>query len=368
MTLVLLVAGFVLLLGGAEMLVRGASHLAIAVGISPLVVGLTVVSLGTSSPEISVSVVSALSGQGDIAIGNVVGSNIFNILFALGLAALAIPLAVDQRVVRRELPIMIGSGLLMFALTLDGILSRLDGALLFAGLIAFLVYLVRGERKDRKEKVPEPTSDQQRSATRRRLGLDIALVVVGLALLTLGSRWLVDGATQLARTFGVSELIIGLTIIAAGTGLPEVATSVVAAFRGERDIAVGNAVGSNIFNIFAVLGITGLVTPGGVPIASAVRSFDLPVMLAVSVLALPIFFSGFRIARLEGLLFLGLYAAYVSYLVLDSRGHDALPAFSSMMIYGLLPAAVLIVAITTVHSVLENRRSKGKVASLDQPP
>lgn len=368
MTLVLLIAGFVLLLGGAEVLVRGASHLAIAVGISPLVVGLTVVSLGTSSPEISVSVVSALNGQGDIAIGNVVGSNIFNILFALGLAALAIPLAVDQRVVRRELPIMIGCGLLMLALTLDGILGRLDGALLFGGLIVFLLYLVRGERKERKEVAPETSSDEQRSASRRRTGIDVVMVLVGLGLLTLGSRWLVDGATQLARAFGVSELIIGLTIIAAGTGLPEVATSVVAAFRGERDIAVGNAVGSNIFNILAVLGITGLVTPGGVPIAPAVSSFDLPVMLAVFVLALPIFFSGLRIARLEGLLFLGLYAAYVTYLVLNSRGHDALPAFSGMMLYGVLPAAAIVVAITTAHSVVENRRSKRKAASVSQPP
>lgn len=368
MILVLLIAGFTLLLGGAEMLVRGASHLAITFGISPLVVGLTVVSLGTSSPEISVSVVSALSGQGDIAIGNVVGSNIFNILFALGLAAVVVPLVVDQRVVRRELPIMIGSGVLMLALTLDGILGRLDGALLFVGMAVFLGYLVRGERKERKEVVAEPVTNEQRAASRRRIAIDGVLVVAGLGLLTLGSRWLVDGATQLARAFAVSELIIGLTIIAAGTGLPEVATSVVAAFRGERDIAVGNAVGSNIFNILAVLGITGLVTPGGVPIAPAVSNFDLPVMLAVSLLAVPIFFSGFRIARLEGLLFLGLYIAYVVYLVLDSRGHDALPAFSGVMLYGVLPAAAIIVAITTAHSVLENRRSKHKAPSVSQPP
>lgn len=368
MVLVLLVAGFVLLLAGAEMLVRGASHLAISFGISPLVVGLTVVSLGTSSPEISVSVVSALSGQGDIAIGNVVGSNIFNILFALGLAAVVVPLVVDQRVVRRELPIMIGAGVLMLALTLDGTLGRLDGAVLFLGLAVFLAYLIRGERKERKEVAAESVTDEQRSASRRRMAIDVVLVVAGLALLTLGSRWLVDGATQLARAFAVSELIIGLTIIAAGTGLPEVATSVVAAFRGERDIAVGNAVGSNIFNILAVLGITGLVTPKGVPIAPAVANFDLPVMLAISLLAVPVFFSGFRIARLEGLLFLGLYTAYVAYLVLDSRGHDALPAFSGVMLYGVLPAAAIVVAITTAHSVLENRRSKRKAVSVSQPP
>jgi cation:H+ antiporter len=358
LTLVMLIAGFVLLLFGAELLVRGASHLAIAFGISPLVVGLTVVSLGTSSPEISVSLDSALRGQGDIAIGNVVGSNTFNILFVLGVAALVTPLTVDGRLVRREVPIMIVTGIAMLLLTLDGTLGRVDGVLLTLGLIAFLAYLVRGARKERAAAAADPSNDPVPPSSRKRLALDALLIVAGLGLLVLGSRWLVNGAVELARAFGVSELIIGLTIIAAGTGLPEVATSVVAAFRGERDIAVGNAVGSNIFNILAVLGLVGLVTPGGVAVSSPARSFDIPVMVATCIVALPIFFSGMRIARLEGILFLGLYIAYVAYLVLDSRGHDALPLFGNAMVYVVLPVTVIIVAVTTAHSALETRRAR----------
>ncbi len=368
LTLVMLIAGFALLIVGAELLVRGASHLAIAFGISPLVVGLTVVSIGTSSPEISVSLDSALRGQGDIAIGNVVGSNTFNVLFVLGVAALVTPLTVDDRLLRREVPIMIGTAIVMLLLMLDGTLGRIDGVLLTAGLIAFLVYLVRGARKERVDAAADPQTDPAHPTPRKRLALDALLIGAGLGLLVLGSRWLVDGAVELARAFGVSELIIGLTIIAAGTGLPEVATSVVAAFRGEREIAVGNVVGSNIFNILAVLGLVGLVTPGGVPVSSAARHFDIPVMVATSLVALPVFFSGMRIARLEGGLFLGLYVAYVAYLVLDSRGHDSLPFLSNAMIYGVLPLTVITVVVTAVHSAIEARRARAAAPAVGPTP
>ena len=357
--IILLLVGFALLVGGAELLVRGASRLAVAVGISPLIVGLTIVSLGTSAPEISVSLDAAMRGQGDLAIGNVVGSNTFNILFSLGLAAVITPLVVDRRLVRREVPIMIAAGIALLLLTIDGSLDRFDGAVLFAGLVAFLAYMLRSAKKEVAAPSAPDVAGPPVKGARGRI-VDVALIVVGLALLALGSQWLVDGASQLARVFGVSELVIGLTVVAAGTGLPEVATSVVAALRGQRDIAVGNAVGSNVFNILAVLGITGLIAPG-VEVAPAALNFDIPVMVVTLLLTVPIFFSGLRISRLEGLLFVSLYVAYVAYIVLDARGHDALPAFSGMMMLGVLPAATIVVAVTTLHSVISHRRTRRRV-------
>jgi cation:H+ antiporter len=355
--LLLLLVGFALLVGGAELLVRGASRIAIAVGISPLVVGLTIVSLGTSAPEISVSLDAAMRGQGDLAIGNVVGSNTFNILFSLGIAAVITPLMVDRRLVRREVPIMIAAGIALFLLTIDGSLDRFDGAVLFAGLVAFLAYMLRSAKKEVAVSSEPDVTGPRLKGPRGRI-VDIGLIVVGLALLAVGSHWLVDGASQLARAFGVSELVIGLTVVAAGTGLPEVATSVVAALRGQRDIAVGNAVGSNVFNILAVLGITGLIAPGGVDVAPAALNFDIPVMVVTLLITVPIFFSGWRISRLEGLLFVGLYVAYGAYLVLDARGYDALPAFSGVMMLGVLPVATIVVAVTTLHSVISARRTR----------
>lgn len=355
MMIVFLVAGFALLLAGAEALVRGASRLAVAFGVAPLVVGLTIVSLGTSAPEISVSVDAALRGQGDLALGNVVGSNTFNILFALGIAAIVAPLIVARSLVRREVPIMIGAGVVMLLLSLDGTLGRLDGALLFAGLVGFLVFLIRSARREgAKPDLPEMSVEKGRGGR----WIDAGLILAGLGLLVLGSNLLVDGAVELARALGVSELVIGLTVIAAGTGLPEVATSVVAALRGERDIAVGNAVGSNIFNILAVLGIAGVVAPGGIEVSAAARAVDIPIMVATLLIALPVFISGMRIARLEGVLFVSLYAAYVLYLVLDAKSHHVTPAYGSWMAFAVLPAVVIVVTGAMVHGIWASRRRR----------
>jgi len=257
LTLVLFLLGLGCLIGGAELLVRGASRLAAAAGISPLVIGLTVVAYGTSAPEMAVSVQSALAAQADIALGNVVGSNIFNVLFILGVSALIIPLTVAQQFVRKEVPIMIGASLLLWLAAADGVIARWESALLFAGIVAYTVYLVRESRRERREIQEEYAAEFGAAPAAKGGGVavNIGLVLAGLALLVLGSRWLVDGAVAIARAAGLSELVIGLTIVAAGTSLPEVATSILAAVRGERDIAVGNVVGSNIFNILAVLGI-----------------------------------------------------------------------------------------------------------------
>jgi len=342
-TVVLFVAGLGLLVLGAEWLVKGASRLAAALGISPLVIGLTVVAYGTGSPEMAVSVESALAGQADIAAGNVVGSNIFNVLFILGASAVVTPLVVSSQLVRLDVPIMIGVSALTLLLTVDGTIGRLDAALLFAGVVTYTVFQIRQSRKEsaaiREEYAQE--FGKKRSST----AANLAFIAAGLALLVLGSRWLVSGAVAIAQALGVSELVIGLTIVAAGTSLPEVATSILAAIRGERDIAVGNVVGSNIFNILAVLGLSGLAAPAGLAVSSALAAFDIPVMIGVAVACLPIFASGATIARWEGALFLFYYAAYTAYLVLAAQQHDALPVFSAVMQVFVLPLTGVTLAV-----------------------
>lgn len=360
MTWVFFVGGLILLILGAEWLVRGASRLAAKVGISPLVIGLTVVAFGTSSPEMAVSVQSALAGQSDIAVGNVVGSNIFNVLFILGLSAIIAPLIVQQQLIRLDVPIMIGLSLLMYLMSLDGVIGRLEGVILFGGIIAYTVFLIRQSRKESKAVEDEYA---QEYADKKETGwkpwvINLGLVVVGLVLLVQGSNWLVDSAISIARAFGLSELIIGLTIVAAGTSMPEVATSVTAAIKGERDIAVGNVVGSNIFNILAVLGLTSLVAPDGVPVSQAAEAFDIPVMLAVAVMTLPIFFTNNLIERWEGGLFLFYYVAYTAYLILDANQHDALPLFNNVLLFGIIPITVVTLGILFSTEFTRQRKAK----------
>jgi cation:H+ antiporter len=348
MTFVYLIAGLVLLVAGAEVLVRGAAKLAAQFGIPPLIIGLTVVAFGTSAPETAVSVQAALDGSGDLAIGNVVGSNIANVLFILGLTALIAPLIVSRQLIRLDVPIMIGASLLTFALAWDGSLSKLDGAILFAGIVAYTAFLIISSHKQK------PLEDDEFS---KEFGLDepvkpyawainLGLIIVGLVLLVSGSNFLVEGAVTLARTLGISELVIGLTVVAVGTSLPELATSVLAAIKGERDIAVGNIVGSNIFNLLCVLGLASLVSPQAISVAANALAFDFPVMIAVAVACLPIFFAGYRINRWEGLLFLAYYVAYTVYLVLSSTGKPFAEVFGDAMLgYALPLTAVTLVII-----------------------
>ncbi|MGA7178288.1 MAG: calcium/sodium antiporter [Thiobacillaceae bacterium] len=350
------VLGLAALIVGAELLVRGASKLALSFGISALVVGLTVVAFGTSAPEMAVSVQSAWSGRMDIALGNVVGSNIFNVLVILGLSALITPLVVHQQVIRQEVPIMIGVSLLLWALAADGGISRWEGILL-AGLVAgYTILLVRQSRRETAAIEAEAKAEYEAAfdGTPRgwdaHWGVQVLLILAGLALLVAGAQWLVEAAVGFARQLGVSELIIGLTIVAAGTSLPEVATSVMAAIRGERDIAVGNVVGSNIFNIVAVLGLSASVAPADLAVAPSMLAFDIPVMVAVAVACLPVFFTEGRVARWEGALFLGLYAAYALYLILDASEHDALHRYSAVMGGFVLPlVAATLMALAWRH-------------------
>lgn len=345
MTMVLLVVGLGLIVAGAEVLVRGASRLATLVGISPLVVGLTVVAYGTSAPEMAVSLQSAFSDQEAISIGNIVGSNIFNVLFILGLSASITPLLVAQQLVKLDVPIMIGVSLVLMVMAYDGEISRTDGILLFAGAVAYTSFLFyqslwgHGSVLDDEELAE--LSQQPKQSTLRDWVINLALIAGGIGLLTLGSQWLVDGAVAIAQAIGVSQLVIGLTLIALGTSLPEAATSIVASLRGERDIAVGNVIGSNIFNILAVLGIAGCLAPDGLNVSAAAINFDIPVMIAVAVACLPIFFTDNIIRRWEGALFLGYYAAYAAYLFLDAMNHESLPIFSRVLVTFVIPLTVV---------------------------
>ncbi|WPP45360.1 calcium/sodium antiporter [Pseudomonas sp. AN-1] len=348
MTFVYLIAGLVLLVAGAEVLVRGAARLAAQFGIPPLIIGLTVVAFGTSAPEMAVSVQSAFDGQGDIAVGNVVGSNIFNVLFILGLSALITPMLVSRQLIRFDVPIMIGASLLAWFLAMDQQYGRIDGVLLFGGVLAYTAFLIVGSLRARNEGASEEFEDEygiQAPAGRFASLKHLAFIAVGLALLVYGSGLLVDGAVSLAKALGLSELVIGLTIIAAGTSLPEVATSVIAALKGERDIAVGNVVGSNIFNLLCVLGLASLVSPIPLDVSANAVAFDYPVMIAVAMACLPIFFAGYCIRRWEGALFFAYYLIYTTWLVMHSTDAPGLAMFSQAMTWFVLPLTLVTLVV-----------------------
>lgn len=302
---------------------------------------------------------SAFNGSGDLAIGNVIGSNIANVLLILGLTALVAPLIVSRQLIRLDVPIMIGASLVVYALAWDGALSRLDGALLFGAVLAYTGFLIYNARKDKGgdddefakefglDEAPKPYA----------WAINLGLIIVGLALLVLGSNFLVEGAVTLARALGLSELVIGLTVIAIGTSLPELATSIIAAFKGERDIAVGNIVGSNIFNLLLVLGLASLVAPATIAVASNALAFDFPVMIAVAVACLPIFFTGYRINRWEGALFLAYYLAYTGYLVLFATGRPFAQTFGDAMLGYVLPLTAITLVIITGRSWRNHRKA-----------
>jgi cation:H+ antiporter len=353
----LLVAGLLVLVLGAELLVRGGSALATRLGISPLVVGLTVVAFGTSSPEFAVSLSAIADGRPDLTLGNAVGSNTFNVLFILGASALLRPLVVHQKLVRVEVPLIILAGLVLWLMLSDGVLGRLDGLILFSGILGYTTMAIRGARRA-SPAVEAVYAAGTGAAKRERLVVAIPLIVIGLLLTAFGARWLVDGAVTIAQSLGVSELVVGLTIVAAGTSLPEAATSVVAAVRGQRDIAVGNILG--------ILGLAGIVAPSGLPASPALMAFDLPVMIAVSAACLPILFTGYRVDRWEGALFLLAYAAYIAYLTLDATDHDAIGGFTAVVLWFVLPLTGIGVAMSVVHTLHKDRRQRPSAHSPDE--
>jgi cation:H+ antiporter len=312
----LVAVGVAILYYGAEWLVRGAARLAAALNISPIVVGLTVVSFGTSAPELVVCTVAALGGNPDLAIGNVMGSNLANIGLILGLTAVVRPLEVHSRIVWREMPLLILVTVALYPLMADANLDRGDGALLLLALTAYLLFVIQSVGEETPEILGEYEDFVKASTDSDSTRIhppDVLLVLVGSACLVLGGYCIVEGAARVATELGVSQIVIGLTVVAVGTSLPELATSLVAAARNESDIAVGNVIGSNIFNLAAILGVTAVLEPIGID-ASILRH-ELPAVLLLSVLLFPMLRTGWRIGRLEGAILLGGYLAAGIYLL-----------------------------------------------------
>lgn len=346
--LINLVAGLALLVYGAELLVRHAAQIAARLHIPALVVGLTIVAFGTSAPELVVSTMASLDGQPALALGNVIGSNIYNVLLILGVSALVTPLLISAQLVRLDVPIMIGVSILTLVMALDGGIGRVEGCGLVLALIGYTVFQIVQGRRSGASALSSPETSPETSH-RGSFKRNVILLLVGLVLLVAGSRLFLDGAVTLAHMLGVSDLVIGLTIVAAGTSLPETATSIVAALRGERDIAVGNVVGSNVFNILGVLGVASIVAPAGIDVATSSIYFDLPVMIAVAFACLPIFFLNNTIARWQGAMFVGYYAAYVAYLILNAQHHDGIDMLGRMMVFFAFPITAVTFGAIALH-------------------
>lgn len=330
--------GLAFLIWGAEILVRSSSKLAASVGVSKLVIGLTVVAFGTSAPELAVGIEAGISNQPDILLGNVIGSNLTNTLLILGLSALIIPLKVHKNLIRFDLPVMIGATLLLIYLSFNNLLTFWECMILLVCLILYLYALIRFTGK--------ATISKQELLDAGSPWLNGLLAVTGLVMLIIGARWIVESATIFAEMAGVSELVIGLTIVAIGTSLPEIVTSIMAAVRGEKDLAVGSIIGSNILNILSVIGISGLFI-SGIPVQDSLIHVDLIVLLGISVLCAPFFYSGKIISRTEGAVLFSGYLLYLTYLYLDSIQSSMLEGFADILFYGVIPL-VIVYAIVVV--------------------
>ena len=310
MIAILIIGGLVLLYFGADWLVKGAVTISLKFGLSPLIVGLTVVALGTSLPEALVSIQATLDNQGGIALGNVIGSNILNIALILGLSSLLQPLKVDSHLVKADVPILVGASFLLIVLLEDFHISRMEGALLLLGIVFYVTGNIMTVKRTSPAEDQIEGMEVPRDPSKNFLR-DIGFLILGLIALALGSNFLVEGSVDLARIWGLSEALIGLTIVSIGTGTPELATALMAAYRKTADIAIGNAVGSNIFNIFFVVGLAGLIAPiNGTQISPS----DLYVMFGLTFLLLPTVWTGMVLDRKEGFLFVAIYVAYIYYL------------------------------------------------------
>lgn len=400
--LLLLIGGLALLVGGGEFLVRGASRLAEILGLSPLVVGLTVVAYGTSAPELAVSIQAGLAGNDSIAVANVVGSNIFNVLLILGLCALVAPLVVNRRLVRIDVPVMIGVSILAGVMALNGNIALWEGLILVLCAAIYTAWSVISSRAETAAASPVGEPDVIRGKHPgwlvAQLGLaalggfgwklgwfgmvegglaiagglvflaghifgkggttrtgdlihQVGFVLTGLGVLVLGSGWMVEGAVQMARSIGVSDAVIGLTIVAAGTSLPEVAASIIATFRGRRDLAIGNVVGSNIANILVILGVSSLVTSGGLAVADSLLKVDIPLMILIAIVSLPVFYTGYLIRRWEGAVFLVAYLSYTTWLVCHATGQPITEGLGKALGWVFVPIVLATFAVTGMRAL-----------------
>jgi len=376
--------GLVLLVVGGELLVRGASGLASRIGMSPLVVGLTVVAFATSAPELAVTMGAVLRGEPGLAVGNVVGSNIANVLMILGASALILPLLVKVQLVEVDIPFMAAFSVLFLLLASDGGFSRADGLILFVLLVLYIsAAIILGRREGRQDDLRGPGASiatasagrvaqtvgknadtmtealQEAEVKEGSIVRDLLFLLAGVALLIVGANVLVSGATGIATAFGVSDLIVGLTVVAVGTSLPELATSIVAVRRGQRDLAVGNVVGSNIFNIGAVAGLAGIFSPTGLPVPDSALALDIPLMIAAALVLMPLAFTGKLIARWEGALLLGLYISYLVYTVLAASARPELHGFTRVMMWFVTPLVVLTLISTFFYELGRRKAATG---------
>jgi len=311
-------AGLVALIAGAEILVRAGAALAARLGVPPIVIGLTVVAVGTSTPELAVGIDAAVRGNGSLAVGNIAGTNTANILLILGIAALIKPIPLRLQTLRIDLPVMVATALLLWHMASDGVLSWTDGMVLLAGGVAYTSYVVhsaRNESRAVRRSFAEAYAPERRARERRDAVRESALLLLGLVVIVAAADWFVDGTVALARLWGVSDAFIGLTVVAIGTSSPELVTAVLSSFRGQRDIAIGNLLGSSVYNIVFILGATCLFPADGVAVAAELVEVDIPVMAAVALLCAPVFLSGSVVSRREGGIFVIAYLAYLGYLL-----------------------------------------------------
>ncbi len=351
--------GLVILCFGADWLVRASVKIAGILSIPTVIIGLTVVSFGTSAPELAVSMISALGHQSDVAMGNVLGSNIFNIFVIIGLSAAIRPMQVHLNLIRIDTPILVALSLLLLSLCWGSQLSRIEGVVLVGLLVAYIFlqfYLVKREKKSKilDQELKELEADSQVKGDKTKAFLMYSgLFIVGLGFLILGSRWFVNGSVDLARWLGWSELMIGLTLVAVGTSIPEIATSVAAALRGHHDIAIANAIGSNVFNILCVLGFTSMIQP--LAVSHEALLFDFPVMISAAIICWPIFLQGRKVERYEGALLLIFYLGYLSLVYLRAVGLIQLDSLVATAYFWLIPLSLILFASLWVQLWMKKR-------------
>ncbi|MAO64315.1 MAG: hypothetical protein CL666_04895 [Balneola sp.] len=346
MTVLFFILGLVMLIAGAELFLKSVDKFGLAWSVSPVVMGLTVVAFATGAPELAISLQAAAEGKPDLVLGNILGSNIANILLILGIAGLVKPLKITNRIIKIDVPVVIGASVLLFVLAMDGSLTPRDGFIILAALVVYSLFVYRQIRKDRQVnrlKNEENPSKLDEPVTAWFYTKYILILLIGLAFIVSGSRWMVDAAVEIAGVLGISELIIGLTIVSIGTSLPEVATSLSAVRHNDSDTAVANVMGSNLYNIFLTLGLTIVVAPGALSVSPDALKLDMPIMIAVALACLPLFWPGKQLGRIEAGGFLFYYIAYMAYLVLISIQHPLEQTMEWWMVWVIMPVTVVLI-------------------------
>ncbi|MBD3616186.1 MAG: calcium/sodium antiporter [Gracilimonas sp.] len=350
MTVILFIVGLVILIGGAELFLRSVDKFGAAWSVSPVVMGLTVVAFATGAPELAISLQAAVEGKPDLVLGNILGSNVANILLILGIAGLVSPLKITNRIIKIDIPAVIGASTLLFVLAVDGVLSPLDGGIILGALVLYSVFMYTQIRKDRalNRLQQQAKIDVGEPVTSLFYGKYIFFLLAGLVLIVLGSRWMVEAAVEIAGILGISELIIGLTIVSIGTSLPEVATSLAAVRKGDSDTAVANVMGSNLYNILLTLGLTIIIAPGVIDVSASAIKLDLPIMLIVAIACLPLFWPGKLLGRMEAAGFLFYYSVYMAYLVLIAINHPFKEQLEWGMIWIVIPITIVLIVVKFV--------------------